>query len=162
MPRIRPIVATVAAVLLAALPAATLAHAELASSRPAADAVLQAPPSEVVLTFDSELDPDTSSLVVTDAAGDSVGEGGVDLDVADRNVLHAAVDIPDDGAYEVSWTAGSIDGHVESGTFAFRVGTPVADTALPAPSTAPMLVGALLVGAAALAVAARRWRMSQP
>ena len=159
MPRMRSIIATAAGSLLAALPAATLAHAELASSQPAADAVLETAPTEVVVTFDSELDPDTSSLVVADAAGDSVGAGGVDLDVADRNVLSAAVSVTDDGEYEVSWSAGSIDGHVESGTFSFHVGTPTADTALPAPPSGVIVVGSLLVGAA-FALGLRRWRMS--
>ena len=157
MPRTRSIIATAAGVLLAALPAATLAHAELTSSRPAADAVLETPPTEVVVTFVSELDPDTSALVVTDPADVPVGEGTVDLDVADRNVLVAAVNITGDGEYEVSWTAGSIDGHVESDTFVFRVGMHTADTALPAPPSGGVVVGTLLLlMAAALGLRQRR------
>lgn len=159
MVRIRSIIATVAGFLLAALPAAALAHAERVSSQPAADTVLETPPTVVIVTFDSDLDPDTSDLVVTDAAGEPVGAGGVDLDVADRNVLAAAVNVTEEGEYEVSWTAGSIDGHVESGTFVFRVGARNADTALPAPSTGPILAGALLL-AVAVALSLRQWRMS--
>ena len=75
-------------------------------------------------------------IEVTDADGTLVGTGGVDLDIADRNVLSASVTITGDGEYHVTWSAGSIDGHLGSGEFAFRVGPEptrdVADTALPA------------------------------
>ena len=158
MPRIRSLLAPLAALLIAALPAAALAHAELASSQPAADEMLDAPPREVVVTFDSELDPDTSEIKVVAADGTIVGEGGVDLDVADRNVLRAAVSITADGQYHVTWSAGSIDGHVGSGEFGFRVGSEptadVANTALPLPKPDVAAMGACLL-LLALALAAR-------
>jgi methionine-rich copper-binding protein CopC len=140
---------TAAAMLLFALPATALAHAELVSSQPAASSVLETGPDEVAVTFDSELDPDASSLQVLAADGTVIGEGGVDLDVADRNVLRAPVSISRDGAYSVVWTAASIDGHVESGAFGFQVGTAptsaVANTALPAPRPNPGVIGAFLL-----------------
>ncbi|HEU4864347.1 MAG TPA: copper resistance CopC family protein [Candidatus Limnocylindria bacterium] len=161
MPRPRFVLAPFAALLLAALPAAALAHAEVVSSQPAADEVLDTPPSSVVVTFDSELDPDTSEIVVADADGTIVGEGGVDLDVADRNVLRAAASMTGDGEYHVTWSAGSIDGHVGSGEFAFRVGPEptagVANTALPVPGSGTAAVGALLL-LVALALAVRELR----
>jgi methionine-rich copper-binding protein CopC len=157
----RRLIALLCAVVLTALPATTLAHAELERSEPAADAVLDAPPTQVVITFDSELDPDTSSLAITDAGGASVGAGGVDLDVADRDVLRAAVAITDDGEYDVAWTAGSIDGHVETGAFTFRVGSPVADTALPAPSPGLALMGAVILVLAATLALRQAWSRSR-
>jgi methionine-rich copper-binding protein CopC len=161
LPRPRFVLAPFAALLLAALPAAALAHAELVSSQPAADEVLDTPPSSVVVTFDSELDPDTSEIVVADADGTIVGEGGVDLDVADRNVLRAAASMTGDDEYHVTWSAGSIDGHVASGEFAFRVGPEptagVANTALPVPGSGTAAVGALLL-LVALALAVRELR----
>lgn len=161
LPRTRPSIAIVLALFLTAIPATALGHAELVGSRPASDAVLEAPPHEVVVSFDAELDPDTSHLEVAGSDGIVVGEGGVDLDVADRNVLRATVAIPGAGEYRVSWTAGSIDGHVETGAFTFRVDAAatagVADTALPGPSPDGVLLGAILVAVAA-ALATREWR----
>jgi methionine-rich copper-binding protein CopC len=161
LPRPRFVLAPFAALLLAALPAAALAHAEVVSSQPAADEVLDTPPSSVVVTFDSELDPDTSEIVVADADGTIVGEGGVDLDVADRNVLRAAASMTGDGEYHVTWSAGSIDGHVGYVEFAFRVcpepTAGVAITALPVPGFGTAAVGALLL-LVALALAVRELR----
>jgi methionine-rich copper-binding protein CopC len=155
------VLAPFAALLLAALSTAALAHAELVSSQPAAGEVLDTPPSSVVVTFESELDPDTSEIEVADADGTIVGEGGVDLDVADRNVLRAAASMTGDGEYHVAWSAGSIDGHVGSGEFAFRVGPEptagVANTALPVPGSGTAAVGALLL-LVALALAVRELR----
>ena len=152
MPRTRWLTPVFVALLLAAQPAAALAHAELVSSQPAADSVLDTAPEDVVVTFDSELDPDTSSLQVLGADGAVVADGGVDLDLPDRNVLRARVSIPRDGAYSVRWVAASIDGHLETGEFAFRVGTAptpgVADTALPAPSPNLAVIGAILLALA--------------
>ena len=149
------------ALLLAAQPAAALAHAALVSSQPAANSVLETAPEDVAVTFDSELDPDASSLQVLAADGAVVADGGVDLDVPDRNVLRAPVSIARDGAYTVRWVAASIDGHVETGEFAFRVGTAptpgVADTALPVPSPNPAVIGAILVAlAGAIVLLGRR------
>jgi copper resistance protein C len=151
----RALTALSTAGLLAALPSLALAHAELSWADPSPGAVLDAPPDEIVVTFDAELDVDASTLSVVDADGMSVGSGGVDLEVADRNVMRAAVDIRDDGRYVVSWTAVAADGHPESGTFGFSVGAEVPDTAVPLSSAATPL-GVLLLLAAILVVSRLR------
>jgi len=142
--------------VLLAVPAAVSAHAELVVSDPAAGATLPTAPARVELTFNGELDPDGSAFTVIGPAGGSVGGGEVDLDVAERNVMRGAVDSGGDGAYEVRWTAVSIDGHEESGTIAFTVGqdgTP--NTALPRPiPTWPF--GLALLAVAAIAATRRR------
>jgi methionine-rich copper-binding protein CopC len=114
-----------------AIPSAALAHTELVSTSPKAGAHLEDAPAEVTLTFDDELDPDGSSFTVTDADGEEVGTGEVDLTVADRNVLSGAVTISEPGVYGVEWTATTLDGHEESGTFSFGYAT---GAAIPAPS----------------------------
>jgi len=150
-----------ASVLLAGalflLPAAASAHADLASSDPVGGAVLSQPPSEVVLTFTDELDPAGSGFTVSDDAGARVGEGEVDLQVAERNVLRGGVTIEGAGTFEVRWTALSADGHPEEGTFEFQVGDGSApDTALPGPTPLwPVGVLLLLASGAAIARAVR-------
>lgn len=111
-------VAWAAAIALVAMPAGVAAHADLESSTPEPGANLESAPTEVALTFSGELDP-ASGFVVTDGGGAAVGEGELDLDVADRNVLRGPVDITEPGTYTVAWTAVSADGHAEEGTFEF-------------------------------------------
>lgn len=144
----------------AALPATVAAHAELVAADPADGATLEAPPREVVLTFDAELDPDASELTVTDADGDVVGEGGVDLQVADRNVLRADMEAAAGGDYTASWVVVGTDGHPIEGTLSFSVVTAMAaeggtpDTALAAAARSPALaaLGAALLAAAMMTV----------
>jgi methionine-rich copper-binding protein CopC len=147
----------IAALMLAASPGLATAHAELVSSQPPAGAILETAPAEIALTFSAELDAAASGFVVTDPDGTEVGEGTVDLDVAERNILRGAVVIAGDGLFEVRWTAVAVDGHVEHGSFTFNVGDGGApDTALPGRSpTWPL--GAILV-ALSLVTAARRLR----
>jgi hypothetical protein len=140
--------------LLAALPAVAAAHTELESSTPSAGENLDAPPTEVTLTFGDELDPDGSSFTVVDAGGHEVGSGEVDLTIADRNVMAGDVAITDPGVYTVEYTFVAADGHESGGTLSFGYKATEAipgstdeqpNTALPRPSLplAP-LVGWLL------------------
>jgi copper resistance protein C len=145
-----------------ATPIATLAHAELASSTPAAGAMLSEPPDEVTLVFDGELVPDRTGFTVTDPTGATVGEGGLDLAVAERNEIAGPVTIADAGVYTVAWTSVAADGHEEAGEFTFTVGSEPEtgdspDTALPAPSSEVPALGASFL-LAAVAVAMRRAR----
>jgi methionine-rich copper-binding protein CopC len=147
-------------------PGAAVAHAELTGTSPEAGAELDSPPTEVVMTFDGELDPEASGFVVSAADGSEVGTGEVDLEIADRNELRGAVEIAEPGEYEVSWTAVAGDGHPEAGSFTFTVADPDAslqqnpDTAMPSASSAPgprlpVLVGLGLLAIVAVTVASR-------
>ena len=107
----RLLLITLATVALLALPAVVSAHVELISSSPEAGANLDSAPTEVTVTFDDEVDPDHSSFTVTDADGNEVGSGEVDLTVADRNVLRGDVTISDPGVYTVNYTVAGVDGH---------------------------------------------------
>jgi methionine-rich copper-binding protein CopC len=160
------VVVTVAAML--ALPASVSAHVELVSSSPTAGANLDTAPTEVTVTFDDELDPDLSSFSVSDTNGDEVGNGEVDLTVADRNVLTGSVSIADPGVYTVAYTVAGVDGHVLEGTFSFGYnalqqipgatgGKEEPDTAMPAPRLpiAELAGGFLLAFAAGIAVRRR-------
>jgi methionine-rich copper-binding protein CopC len=145
-----------ASLLLA--PAAVLAHAELVSTSPEDGATLDEPPTEVVLVFDGELDPEASGFVVTDAGGDEVGRGEVDLTVAERNEMRGGVETEAGGEYTVSWSAAAADGHMEEGAATFTVRDADGDTA-GAPDTAtsrPLATSPMtILGLALLLVAAR-------
>ena len=163
--RTRRAVTTIAALwLVLALPPAASAHAELAESSPEPGSELNEAPPEIRISFTGELDPEASGFVVTGPGGGEVANGVVDLEVAERNELHAPVSITVPGTYTVEWTAVAADGHPESGTFTFGYrsdtvdsdtsGTP--DTALRRPAGTAGTLGAMLLGVAALLVLVRR------
>jgi copper transport protein len=123
------------------VPAATVsAHASLQSSSPAANAVLERGPVEIVLRFDEDVEASLSTIEVFDGEGAalSVGEPASGEPLAgaatsdDGSVV--AAPLPDgaslpDGLYAVRWTVTSLDGHVIEGAFAFQVGTAGGGTA---------------------------------
>ena len=131
----RAIAAAAAALLLSlgglmvASPAS--AHDELVSTDPAADAVLEALPAQLTLTFSGELatDPGATELQVTDAAGTSLADGDplVEGTVVTQPLSGAA-----SGVVTVLWKVVSSDGHPISGEFAFSV--PTAPTPTPTPT----------------------------
>lgn len=165
----RLLVITVAAGALLAIPAVTSAHVELISSSPEAGANLDTAPTEVTVTFDDELDADQSTFRVTDADGNEVGSGEVDLTVADRNVLRGDVTISDPGIYTVRYSVAGVDGHEIDGTFSFGFNSDQAipeptggvhdegpDTALPYQPRSPIVVVGLMLIFLAAAVGFRR------
>ena len=159
---VRLLLITLATAALLAIPAVASAHVELISSSPESGANLDSAPNEVIVTFDDELDPDHSTFTVTDADGNEVGSGDVDLTVADRNVMRGEVTISDPGVYTVSYTVAGVDGHEILGTFSFGFNTEETipeptggehdeepDTALPHQQPSPLLaVGLVLIGLA--------------
>ena len=151
--------ASLALALALGVPATTLAHTELAESSPADGAQLDAPPSEVVLTFEGEVSAE-SAFTVTDATGATVGTGSLDLDVAERNVLRADITATEVGTYTAAYAVVAEDGDTVEGEVTFTVGSPTPsaqpDTAVPAHrgSNAFVVGLALVAGAMALAVVA--------
>ncbi len=121
--------------LLSVAPSIVRAHAALLASTPTADSTVDAVPSEIVLTFDDPLLPETSSFEVIDSAGASVLSGSVDT--ADAHVMRATPGGLGTGAFEVRWTAATDDGHIERGTFRFTVAAGTEPPATAAPTTSP-------------------------
>ena len=143
------------ALAIAILPAAALAHAELLSSSPAAGDTLTTLPEAVTLAFDGELTPDGTGFTVTDPDGDVVGEGRLDLTVAERNEIRGDLEADGQGTYAVAWTSVATDGHEESGDFTFTVvDAESPNTATMPPDRDPLaqLGSILLLGAAAIGV----------
>lgn len=115
------VAAAIAATLaFAALPVIVLAHAELVSSDPIAGETLTTTPYPLTATFDDELTPDSSSIVVQDAGGAQVATGNVSP--GDAHVLIAELPALPEGEYTVRWTAVSADdAAVERGSYTFGV-----------------------------------------
>jgi methionine-rich copper-binding protein CopC len=115
------VAAAIAATLtFVALPVVALGHAELVSSDPPAGGTLTTTPYPLTATFDDELTPDGSSIVVQDAGGAQVATGNVSP--GDAHVLIAELPALPEGAYTVRWTAVSADdAAVERGSYTFAV-----------------------------------------
>jgi methionine-rich copper-binding protein CopC len=135
---------TALALTAVTVPAVALAHAEFVSSTPADGERLDAPPAEIVVTFEGELQPDGSSFVVTGPSGD-VGSGSVDLQVAERNVLRGEMSSGAAGVYTVKWTIVAEDGDQQTGDFMFAIGEAIPETAIPG-TAGPMRIVLTLTG----------------
>jgi copper transport protein len=114
-----------AAVGAASLPCAAAAHSALESTDPAADSSLETAPKRIVLTFTEPSDAGLSLIRVFDAAGRAVPDVTKAQSVkGDEYSLEVRLGKQlGDGVYTVNWRAvSSVDGHVETGAFAFGVG----------------------------------------
>jgi methionine-rich copper-binding protein CopC len=113
-----------AALLVVAGADTAVGHAKMTTSVPEDGATVSAGLSEIVMTFSH---PMRLTLV-------RVHRGADDKDVALQGALpkrfagsaKVPVEALASGAYEVSWTAVSEDGHVMKGHFAFKVAGPAA------------------------------------
>ena len=98
------------------------AHANLASSDPAANALLDHAPANVTMTFTEPPDPKLSIVHVLDVNGTDVESGTVQGVPANNEQLMIPLpaDLPD-GVYTVSWRVVSeADGHATAGAFSLR------------------------------------------
>lgn len=103
--------------LLAGAPAAH-AHATLLKSEPASQAVQQAAPEQVVLTFSERVSLKLGGVEVFAPSGARVGRPAT----ANGSQVSAAVHAENRGTYAVSWRVISADGHPIRGAFTFSVG----------------------------------------
>lgn len=100
-----------------------LAHAELLSSWPAANTVLDSPPTRIELFFSETLEPAFSSIRVLDTDGVQVDSSDSNVDPADPTHLLVSLRSLPNGIYTVSWQVlSAVDGHILSGTYSFAVG----------------------------------------
>jgi copper transport protein len=102
------------------------AHAELVSSSPANQEVLEQAPTEIVLQFTEGIDPIDPGIRLVDADGNDVDLGAVDQSAGADRMRSAVPDTLADGTYVVAWQGVSADSHRVRGSFTFSVGAPSA------------------------------------
>ena len=105
------------ALVFAAIPLA--AHSLLLESSPAANATVDAAPSELRLRFNNRIEKRLSRVKLVDERG-----GARDLPVAEDGAadrLSAPVPSIVPGRYRVEWQVLSTDGHVVTGRYSFTV-----------------------------------------
>lgn len=118
LPRLRLLAGTLLCLLLAPLPAA-FAHAQLLSTDPTGNALLESVPGQIELTFNEPVSPLTITLI---------GPDGAASELTDRTIggETTTVSLPDgieDGTQVLSWRVVSTDGHPIGGSLVFSIGT---------------------------------------
>ncbi len=106
-------------------PARACAHAFPSAEQPHAGATLQAPPSQVTITFDAPIESLFATLEVLDGAGHNEAAGAPRLG-AKRRELSVALRPLGPGAYTVRWAVVAEDGHRTEGSYTFTVAGGVA------------------------------------
>lgn len=106
--------------LLALSPTAALAHAKLIRSQPKAKTRLEEAPKLIELWFSEELEPNFSTIEVTDGEGKRVALGEVTLSEEGKKVSAPFGDLSP-GVYTVVWKALSKDEHPIRGKFTFTL-----------------------------------------
>ncbi len=100
------------------------AHANLVRSEPAANAVLDAAPTQLRLWFSEAPEPRFSEVQLFDKTGRrATGVGSPQLDSKDNKLLVASLPPLPFGTYTVAWrVVSAVDGHAVAGAFAFVIG----------------------------------------
>ena len=97
------------------------AHAFLKDADPGVGSTIQRSPSEVRIRFTENIEPAVSSIQVFDASGKEVDKHDLHLDRSNHALLHISLPQLHAGTYKVVWRVVSVDTHVTSGNFTFRV-----------------------------------------
>ena len=109
-------------VVALAIPASASAHAYLVRTVPSASGVVNAPPAQVLLTYDEAVEPRFAIISVTDKDGHQVTAGHPQRSPVDPNTLVVPLHRIPEGWYLVYWRVISVDGHPVRGAFTFAVG----------------------------------------
>jgi copper transport protein len=142
--------ASFAPIALAGMTGVALAHANLLSSDPAGGSTVQTAPTELVLNYSEEPDPNLSQIELLNSSGATVDTGTPTLQGHTTLVVPITGDMPD-GVYTVSWSAVSVDdGHTTTDSFSF--GVRVKTSTGPSTSAPPTASGPTVLGVAGKAL----------
>ncbi|GLY24720.1 copper resistance protein CopC [Micromonospora sp. NBRC 101691] len=129
------LVTAVALCLTPASPAA--AHNTLQEATPARDARVTTPPGEITLRFMQKLNPDLTTITLTDDTGQEMPTGEVTVTGPTGTI---AIDEPiANGTYTVAYRVVSADGHPVRGSYRFTVADPTRTTS-PTDAASPSAV----------------------
>jgi len=153
------VVGTLTATVLSASTSTVFAHANVATSEPAANSELEEPPDQIVIWFTEPLEPALSKIEVFNAQGTRVDNDDSLIDRVDPSVLSVSLSDLENGTYTVVWrNVSTVDGHRVRGSYIFSVGEPlggsapveVADQGLLQSPSEPVIRWLVLLGGLAL------------
>lgn len=97
------------------------AHAHLAQSEPAEDAVLNKTPATVSIEYTEALELGLSKLVLKDESGATIETGKPEHIDGNTKTLSVTPPALKPGTYTVEWGAASVDTHRTEGSFKFKI-----------------------------------------
>ncbi len=95
------------------------AHAMLDRAEPRVGNVVTTAPRQVTLWFTQKVEPASSSITVTNAAGQRVDAGKIRVSGSQMSI---SLRSGGPGIYTVTWHVRSLDEHTTEGNFTFKVG----------------------------------------
>ncbi len=98
------------------------AHAFLKQAVPDVGSTLAHSPNEIRIQFTEAVEPAFSKIQVFDGSGKEVDKGDVHRDSSNQALLKVSLPSLGAGTYRVVWRVVSVDTHVTSGSYTFRVG----------------------------------------
>ena len=98
------------------------AHAFLDHASPAVGSAVPTAPAAVTIWFTQGLEPAFSSVTVTDATGQRVDLGNVQIPPGHPDQLQVGLKPLPPGTYRVNWHVVSVDTHPTQGSFTFQIG----------------------------------------
>jgi len=98
------------------------AHAFLDHASPAVGSAVPTAPAAVTIWFTQGLEPAFSSVTVTDATGQRVDLGNVQIPPGHPEQLQVGLKPLPPGTYRVNWHVVSVDTHPTQGSFTFQIG----------------------------------------
>lgn len=140
------VAASIATLAFVGMTGVAMAHANLLSSNPAGGSTVQTAPTQLVLNYSEEPDPQLSQVELLNSSGTTVSTGTPTLQGRTTLIVPITGDMPD-GVYTVSWSAVSVDdGHTTTDSFSFGVGVKAppagpATAAAPPTSSGPTVLG---------------------
>ena len=98
------------------------AHAFLQHAAPDVGSKMARSPNEVRIQFTEAVEPAFSKIQVFAESGKEVDKGDSHLDSSNHTLLKVSLPPLGAGFYKVVWRVVSVDTHVTSGSYTFRVG----------------------------------------
>ena len=112
---------TLTATLLMAYSSASMAHAKLQKSVPAADAVVKVVPKNIRIEFNEKLEAAFSTINISNREGRKIATDKAVVDPRDGKVMALALPELKPGQYQVNWNAVTIDGHRVKSSYKFSI-----------------------------------------
>lgn len=97
------------------------AHAFLKQAAPDVGSTVKSSPNEIRIQFTEAVEPAFSKIQVFDGAGKEVDKGDIRRDSSNPALLEIALPHLSPGTYKVAWRVISVDTHVTSGSYTFRI-----------------------------------------
>jgi len=108
-------------VFLFIMPTAVRGHAYPDHADPKVGATIKASPDRVSIWFDSELEPDFSTIMVHNSENTMVDNRDGRVNPSDATLLEVSVPRLPPGRYRVIWSVVARDGHRTAGDYIFSI-----------------------------------------